>query len=700
MNQPRSDVPAPLLVDDRVADAQLTHRRGQAREALTQVGLIEAATLSLASRIHLLKIEGEALFDVGEVSRSICTLKRALDLSCDGPDNLRFDIVFSLLLRSTDFYGPADVVPQVAELRQLGSRIGDAYALSLLHLAVARLEGIRGHYLDAHRRLQTARQLAVAKPTDSLLCSLDMVDGSLECSSGHLGRSTELADRCLRRAESAGLSKYVLGSYGNLAIVALYSGRPNAARQYLERVLPMTAELTYVQLGVLDSLVQVNLHDGRLDDCRIDLEQYGTTIRTNSLPSRSWYDLAHDVTRCAFYERLGEWEQIVTICEPSERECARRQYKAIRTSLICASARALARLGEHDAAPSRALAVAVRVCPRGAVDPLIVLEASKALRLSVRGQTAGAVHFDRALAACRAIGHRYHEAGSRRTQDEVAGASRGRAQTRADRTPAGRHGAPRHGHRDHPRRRPFHRPHRPPHRRAPPGHAPRPARRTSATNPAANTVADPTASCDTDADGTFTLRLQGSDRRVTIAVRRRRGHRRDLAAEERAGCRAGRHEPHRRNRGRRRRPDPLATRGRRERRRHRVPIPAHDRTAPHRRPAGHRAPAHFDHGRNRHWQGNLRAAHPRLQSGEKRPVRSLQLLGHAARAGRKPALRSSPRRLHRRGRCVPGRDPLGRTRHALSRRTRRPGPLGPAETAPLPREQRDSSGRRYPPQSS
>ncbi len=196
MNQPRSDVPAPLLVDDRVADAQLTHRRGQAREALTQVGLIEAATLSLASRIHLLKIEGEALFDVGEVSRSICTLKRAFrNLSCDGPDNLRFDIVFSLLLRSTDFYGPADVVPQVAELRQLGSRIGDAYALSLLHLAVARLEGIRGHYLDAHRRLQTARQLAVAKPTDSLLCSLDMVDGSLECSSGHLGRSTELPRR-------------------------------------------------------------------------------------------------------------------------------------------------------------------------------------------------------------------------------------------------------------------------------------------------------------------------------------------------------------------------------------------------------------------------------------------------------------------------------------------------------------------------
>ena len=88
-------------------------------------------------------------------------------------------------------------------------------------------------------------------------------------------------------------------------------------------------------MGVLDSLVQVNLHDGRLDDCRIDLEQYGTTIRTNSLPSRSWYDLAHDVTRCAFYERLGEWERIVASANRRSGG-ARRQYKAIRTSLLCA----------------------------------------------------------------------------------------------------------------------------------------------------------------------------------------------------------------------------------------------------------------------------------------------------------------------------------------------------------------------------
>jgi DNA-binding NtrC family response regulator len=128
-----------------------------------------------------------------------------------------------------------------------------------------------------------------------------------------------------------------------------------------------------------------------------------------SLPARSWYDLAHQVTRCSYHEQLEQWDAIVDIAEASEAELARRQYKAVRTSLLCAKARALARLGRHADAGA-ALAAGVRACPRGAVDPLIVLEASKALCASLRGdRTNGAVHYDRAIAACRAIGHRYHE---------------------------------------------------------------------------------------------------------------------------------------------------------------------------------------------------------------------------------------------------------------------------------------------------
>lgn len=129
----------------------------------------------------------------------------------------------------------------------------------------------------------------------------------------------------------------------------------------------------------------------------------------DSLPARSWYDLAHQITRCAYFEHVEDWNAILEIVEDADAELVRRQYKALRTSLLCAKARALARLGRHPQADA-ALAVAVRSCPRGAVDPLIVLEASKALCATLRGDVSvGSVHYDRALAGCRAIGHRYHQ---------------------------------------------------------------------------------------------------------------------------------------------------------------------------------------------------------------------------------------------------------------------------------------------------
>jgi DNA-binding NtrC family response regulator len=96
----------------------------------------------------------------------------------------------------------------------------------------------------------------------------------------------------------------------------------------------------------------------------------------------------------------------------------------LRTSLLCAKARALAHLGKHAQAES-ALGTAVRTCPRGAVDPLIVLEASKALCLSLRGDVAnGSGHFERALAAARAIGHKFHETWIDRSRSAIARATR------------------------------------------------------------------------------------------------------------------------------------------------------------------------------------------------------------------------------------------------------------------------------------
>jgi DNA-binding NtrC family response regulator len=188
--------------------------------------------------------------------------------------------------------------------------------------------------------------------------------------------------------------------------------------------LDAAGEISYIRLAALDNLALVELCDGHLDKCRSLFLQCDQTALNHTLPARSWNDLANDTTRCAYFEALRDWPQVVAIADAADPELGRRQFKAVRTTLLCAKARALARLGKHPLADAT-LTTAVRTCPRGAVDPLIVLEASKALCFSLRGDASkGTVHYDRALAACRAIGHRYHESWIERDRKDVTRATR------------------------------------------------------------------------------------------------------------------------------------------------------------------------------------------------------------------------------------------------------------------------------------
>ena len=214
------------------------------------------------------------------------------------------------------------------------------------------------------------------------------------------------------------------GSYANLGLVLLFSGNSSGAKDCLNRALDLCEGLVQVRLSIVDTLAQVGLFEKDLAHSEILLKQCDELIRSLRLPARSWNDLANDTTRCAYFEARGDWPQVIAIADAADPELTRRQFKAVRTSLLCAKARALARLGKHPAADAT-LATAIRTCPRGAVDPLIVLEASKALCFSLRGDASkGAVHYDRALAACRAIGHRYHEAWIERDRTDVARATR------------------------------------------------------------------------------------------------------------------------------------------------------------------------------------------------------------------------------------------------------------------------------------
>jgi DNA-binding NtrC family response regulator len=238
---------------------------------------------------------------------------------------------------------------------------------------------------------------------------VQLVDSGLEMYAGNLSRATRAALAGVEAAQMAAFCMPLAGSLTNLGSLAVMRGDGTAAAQHLNSALRMCDGLSFIRLSALDSLAQLELFRGRTEiACRL-IDQCHCVVAEHRLPARSWYDLAHQVTRCTYCELLEDWQAIVDIVDEADPELARRQFKAVRTALLGAKARALAHLGRHDDA-DHALALAVRSCPRGAVDPLIGLEASKAVCATLRGGTAkGAVLFDRALDACRSMGHQYHE---------------------------------------------------------------------------------------------------------------------------------------------------------------------------------------------------------------------------------------------------------------------------------------------------
>lgn len=199
----------------------------------------------------------------------------------------------------------------------------------------------------------------------------------------------------------------LVGLLANGGQLALWAGNTSQASTCLSEALAMGTEFKFLSLGVRDSLAALALFDGNLAAAGQHIDECQALVATHHVPARSWYDLTHQLTRCLYFGMHEEWQAIVDCVNDADPELARRQLRTWRASLLAARARAEARLGRHDAADA-SLLTAMRVCPRGAIDPLISVETATGTCLALRGDTAQAHrHFDRARRACDAIDHRF-----------------------------------------------------------------------------------------------------------------------------------------------------------------------------------------------------------------------------------------------------------------------------------------------------
>ena len=159
---------------------------------------------------------------------------------------------------------------------------------------------------------------------------------------GNLRHARLASEDCLTQARLAGFKKYIAASQVNLAALGLYLGDLKASQRFARDVLKDAGDLPYLRISVLDTLAQGAMGQDQDREAKALLDQCAEAIAAQRLPARSWYDLAHQLTRCTYFERQEDWERVLALVDDTEPEVARRQFRALRTALLCARARALA----------------------------------------------------------------------------------------------------------------------------------------------------------------------------------------------------------------------------------------------------------------------------------------------------------------------------------------------------------------------
>ena len=195
---PERELASALAESER---AGTLYRSGRLSEA------IAAAEASGLSDPAVRLVHASAVYDTGNVVAALHLLSTLCDGLRDRPDLERFGAEFALFIRESTFQTPAEAVAGLGRLRQLATAIGDASSLAGLHLAVAKIEALRGSGPDARVHLDIARQLASERGAEALMCSIELVSASPLMYAGNLGQAKRSAIGGFEVAATGSLQK-------------------------------------------------------------------------------------------------------------------------------------------------------------------------------------------------------------------------------------------------------------------------------------------------------------------------------------------------------------------------------------------------------------------------------------------------------------------------------------------------------------
>jgi DNA-binding NtrC family response regulator/tetratricopeptide (TPR) repeat protein len=286
---------------------QLLERVGKHAEARSMVAsLLNSRDLVSRDRSACELVLARLDWDCAKVDSAIGLLQRSINHAKQGQDLVRTCWAQLRLLGMLRDQSGVDAASALfTELRANAIRLGEPRLLAALHIFVGQTEAQRGSFVSAHRHTRIGLELLDGAPNLWLEATAENINFGISVLLLDVDRGFEQGRNALALAEQSGAASTIGTSLGNLGNLYLATGHLDAAIDYHRRALKFVPSGGENWNGSLESLAQVSLAQGRLDECRNLLTEIDHAITCESDRQRYVYRHAR-ITRSKLLLRLGE----------------------------------------------------------------------------------------------------------------------------------------------------------------------------------------------------------------------------------------------------------------------------------------------------------------------------------------------------------------------------------------------------------
>lgn len=394
--------PTHNLKQSLLADAlQRTGHNKEAERVATRSLESMRSAPEAAGRCHL--VLGNILRERGEIRRAIDQLQTAAVLAKDDPE-LACWVQLRLMAAVGELAGVQSAMARLPDVKRCLTRLGDARPFAALHLWIAEIETTRGCLDNARRHLRIAESL-LAKVDDAWLHGYLAINSfGVSYCSAEMAEAQRWAEAAIEWTRLSGHAAGRRAAFANLGHIEFSLGRVSHAEECFKRALGTSDSGSKSQFAILDSIAQVKLHLGELDDCQLILDQLdGLSIENAKMPNS--YAAWALQTKIQLLLKQGRVEEANKLCSGLDSILTTVSEPRIRAVLGLLSV-------ETSIANGRLVAAAIKLrsvlSASGELPPDLLGEIERiiAKTLSLSGtHNIARINFERAIDTFEVIGH-------------------------------------------------------------------------------------------------------------------------------------------------------------------------------------------------------------------------------------------------------------------------------------------------------